>query len=314
MPNKNSVFRELLNSDEVTRIVGVNDSIGGLLAERRGFDALWASGLGISTAWGVPDASILTMTEMLQSASVVNRTCGLPVISDCDTGFGDINNARRMVREYEAAGISAVCIEDKEYPKRNSFRDGHRLADRYEFAARIAMVKEASEDPDFTVIARLESLIAGVGVDDAFDRACRYTAAGADAILVHSKAKTADQVTEFAELWRSRGGRVPVLVVPTTYPDITIDELKNAGISGVIYANQTLRASIHAMDEALNSIQKNGTSLPIEPEISSVHEVFELTRTAEIEITESWFNKKVMELRGAESPGTGRASFAEAIQ
>ncbi|MGE5829903.1 MAG: isocitrate lyase/phosphoenolpyruvate mutase family protein, partial [Micromonosporaceae bacterium] len=199
-----------------------------------------------------------------------------PVIADVDAGFGDVNVVRRMVHLYEAAGIDAVCIEDKQYPKRNSFRDGHQLEEPTAFAQKIAVAKAAQRGPGFVVIARLESLIAGTGMDDALSRAELYHDAGADAVLIHSRASHAGEVREFCDRWRRTGRDVPVLCVPTTYPNVTARELGEMGVSGIIYANQAIRAATKAIAEALALIAKDDSSSAIEPSLASLGELFEL--------------------------------------
>jgi phosphoenolpyruvate phosphomutase len=288
----------LHEGDHIALVAGVNDAIGAVLAQRHGFDALWASGLGISTAWGVPDASILTMTEMLQAAAAMAKASTLPVISDCDTGFGEVVNVRRMVTEYESAGIAGVCIEDKEFPKRNSFREHHTLADPYVFAARLAAATDARTDPRFQIIARVEALIAGLELDEALRRARLYAAAGADAVLLHSKATDPGQVLKFAEIWHDTDSPVPLLVIPTTYPQVTAAQLEQAGVAAAIYANQALRASVRAMDGALSLIKSQGSSRQLESSIATVTEIFQLTGTDQVEQWEQTFAAKVEQLRG----------------
>jgi phosphoenolpyruvate phosphomutase len=307
---KSKALRRLLRSPRVTRVAGANDGLSAVLAERNGFDAIWASGLGISAAHAVPDASILTMRELLDAATVMDAASSLPVIADCDTGFGEVNNVVRMVREYERAGIAAVCIEDKEFPKRNSFVEGHELVDMYEFAAKIEIATSSRDDPDFVVIARLESLIAGAGSEDAFRRACCYADAGADAVLVHSKQQAPDEVLEFAHAWHASGRTLPLVVVPTTYPAVTCADLEEAGISAVIYANQSLRAGVLAMDAALAAIARAGSTAPVEHDLCTVKEVFALIGMDEIDRNEERFAEAVQRARAAVEEEVGDAHHA----
>jgi phosphoenolpyruvate phosphomutase len=291
-------LRTLLHSGRTAMVAGVNDAIGAALAERHDYDALWASGLGISTAWGEPDAGLLTMTEVLQASTLIARHRTIPVISDCDTGFGDVCNVTRMVREFEAAGIAAVCIEDKVFPKRNSFLDGgQQLADPCEFASRVSAAVEARTDCDFTVIARVEALIAGLGIAKAMSRATLYAEAGADAILIHSKKSDPGQMIEFAAAWKEQRPRVPLIVVPTTYPSITLDTLQSLEIAAVVYANQVLRASVQAMGWALTVIKEKGSSAELESSIATVRDIFDLTGTARIEHADRRHADRVSELR-----------------
>lgn len=274
MMSKSRTLRTLLAGEDLVKIGGAHDGISAQLAERHRFDAIWASGLGISAVHAVPDASILTMAEFLASSVVMNDSCGLPVIADCDSGFGNIHNVARMVRKYEKAGIAGVCIEDKVYPKVNSFAEvAQDLVSIPEFCAKIRTAKATQQDPNFVVIARVEALISGLGQVEAHERASAYVDAGADALLIHSKRSDADEIGEFMHDWAEP---VPVIVVPTKFPSVTQPELRRLGIKGVIYANQALRASIRAIDLAFGQIDHHGSTLSIEPDIATIAEVFEL--------------------------------------
>lgn len=267
-------LRELLDGDRLVRVAGAHDGMGAKLVESNGFDAVWASSFELSTSHAVPDASILTMTEYLAAAQTMNHAVSVPVIADCDTGFGNSLNVSHMVRRYEAAGIDAVCIEDKRFPKLNSFiGNGQELEHVEEFADKITAGKNAQRGKDFVLIARTEAFIAGYGVDEALKRAHAYADAGADAVLVHSKARSADEVFAFLRAWRQR---LPVVVVPTSYYHVTADELAAAGVRMVIYANQAMRAGVRAMDEALRDIQVSGTTAPIESRIAPMTDLFAL--------------------------------------
>jgi phosphoenolpyruvate phosphomutase len=274
MATKAARMRALLDGDRVIRLAGAHDGLSAQLAERHGFEAIWASGLGISAVHAVPDASILTMAELLSAAVVINDSCSLPVIADCDSGFGNIHNVARMVRKYETAGIAGVCIEDKVYPKVNSFADVDQdLIPVEEFCAKIRTAKATQNDPDFVVVARVEALISGLGIPEAIHRALAYAEAGADAILIHSKRADAGEIAAFMDRWT---GSVPVVVVPTKYPSVSEEELQHLGVRVVIYANQALRASLRAMDLVFGQIDLHGSALPIEKEIATVSEVFAL--------------------------------------
>ncbi|MFB7380482.1 isocitrate lyase/phosphoenolpyruvate mutase family protein [Kitasatospora purpeofusca] len=269
----------LVESADVTTVMGASSGLAAILAEEAGFDAVWSSSFEVSAFRGLPDASLLTMTDYLRSAVEVDRACGLPVVADCDTGFGNALNIAHMIHEYEAAGVAAVCIEDKIFPKVNSFSSrGQVLEDVEEFAHRIAVAKAAQRDPDLVVIARTEALIAGGNVAEALRRATAYAEAGADAILVHSKSSVSDEVQEFLGKWsRIR----PVVVVPTTYYDWSIDDMKKAGVAMSIYANQGLRATVTAVRRTLSTIREDGSSAAVEGEVASVREIFELQKLDE---------------------------------
>jgi phosphoenolpyruvate phosphomutase len=267
----------LCRADGPVRLVGAHDGLSAMLVERLGFEGLWASGLAISSAYGVPDAGLLTMTELHAAAVQMRQASELPIVADVDAGFGDRNVVRRMVRLYESAGVDAVCIEDKQYPKRNSFTDLHVLEDPRVFAARIAAAKDAQRDDGFMVVARHESFIVGMGLQDALERAELSREAGADGILVHSKSRTANEVASFCRQWRDRGHHTPVFVVPTTYNQTTAAELRAAGVSVVIYANQLIRASVQAMQDVLESVRDNGRTAEVEDRMTNVATLFELT-------------------------------------
>lgn len=280
--SKAARLRELFDRSELTQVVGVNDGLSGRLAEKHGFDALWASGFAISTAHGVPDASILTMTEYLTAANTVTSVTSLPVIADCDTGFGGLEIVTRMVREYERAGIAAVCIEDKLFPKRNSFTDDNALLPAEEFSMKLRVAKEAQTDPDFMVIARIESLIAGLPLDDALKRAECYQAADADAILIHSKSSSAEEVVAFAREWCDRDYALPLIAVPTTYYSVTKEELEAEGFSMVIYANHAMRATWAAIDRTFECIRADNCTAGLEEALTPVAEVLRFSGIDEL--------------------------------
>lgn len=267
-------LRNKLKTDQVLQIMGAHNGLGAKLIEKHGFDGIWASGFEISASHAKPDANILTMTEFLEAAKQIAESSSLPVIADCDTGFGDINNVVRMVKEYERVGVAAVCMEDKIFPKTNSFISGRqKLEDIDTFSRKIYAAQNVKLDPNFMVIARIESLIAGEGMDKALERAHAYQAAGADMILIHSKKKTPEEIYGFSHKWDSK---TPVVIVPTTYPDITIDEIAKNKINMVIYANQALRAAVKAMETVLKDLKQSGSLMNMEPQLTSMNELFEL--------------------------------------
>jgi len=267
-------LRRLFKSNRLIRVAGAHNGVSAKLVEANGFDAVWASGFEISTSHAVPDASILTMSELLEAARNMNESTTIPVIADCDSGFGEVRNTKYMVRKYEAAGIAAVCIEDKRFPKLNSFVNGDQsLVSIDEFVEKLHGAKKAQTSPDFMVFARIEAFIAGLGIDEALARAHAYADAGADAILIHSKKRTSEQVFEFAHAWRNR---IPTVIVPTTYYEVTTSDLEQVDVSMVIYANHAMRAAIKAMDQTLAGIIRTGTVSTVEQDIASMERVFEL--------------------------------------
>lgn len=269
-----TALRRLVAGPGIVRTIGAHDVLGARLGERAGFDAIWASGLELSAAHGVPDADILTMSEMLAAAQWMASGVNIPVIADCDAGYGNASNVAHMVRRYEAAGMAAVCIEDKVFPKVNSFVPGRQnLVSVEEFTGKLEAAKAAQVNPDFMVIGRVEALVAGFDVAEALRRAHAYVAAGADAILVHAKASSPRPVLEFLEKWDRSA---PVVVVPTTYFVVSATELEKAGAAMVIYANHGLRASVQAMMDTFRSIRESDGTAGIEDSIASLSTIFEL--------------------------------------
>ncbi len=290
MQNKAALLRQLFHSKPLLRIVGAHDGLGAKLIEKNGFDGLWASGLEISTAHAVPDANILTMTDCLDAAHAMNEASSLPVIADCDTGYGNASNVRYMVKKYEAAGIAAVVIEDKLFPKVNSFIPGRQeLASVEEFMGKIEAAKNAQLSPDFMVFARVEALIAGWGMEEALRRAYAYAEAGADGIVIHSKASTPDEIYEFTKLWK---GSIPLVVIPTSFYSVKADELAAHGVRMVIYANQGLRASMSAMDQVFKTIHDTGSSAAVEKNIASMAQVFEIQGMSGLKDDEKKYMKR----------------------
>lgn len=281
-------LRQLIAERVPIRAIGVHDGLSAIMAERAGFEALWAGGLGISTAHGVPDAGILTMTEFLADAVRMRRSAQIPVIADVDAGFGDVNIVRRMAKLYESSGIDAVCIEDKQYPKRNSFRDGNVLEDPTVFARKVEAAKASQTGTEFMVIARLESLIVGAGMDDAITRAGLYAKAGADALLIHSRQKTPHEIAEFCQAARAAALDLPVFVVPTTYHTATVAELHGLGVAGMIYANQLIRGTVTAMSRVLDGLAQTGSTTQSEGEIAGVSELFDLVDTGALDGDQPW--------------------------
>ncbi|MCZ6785758.1 MAG: isocitrate lyase/phosphoenolpyruvate mutase family protein, partial [Planctomycetota bacterium] len=197
-------------------ILEAHNGISSRIVEEAGFGGIWASGLTISASLGVRDNNEASWTQVLEVVEFMSDATTIPILLDGDTGYGNFNNARRLIRKLEQRSVAGVCIEDKVFPKTNSFIGGERqpLADMEEFAGKIKAAKDGQTDDDFCVVARVEALIAGWPMDEALRRAEAYDAAGADAILIHSKIANASQVLEFKKHW---GDRSPVVIVPTKY-------------------------------------------------------------------------------------------------
>lgn len=267
-------LRRLLEGDRVVRLMGAHNALGAKMAERAGFDGVWSSGLELSASYGVPDASLVTMSEHLVTLQAMCYCLSVPILADCDSGYGDECNVAFMVRKFEAAGVAGVTIEDKCYPKRNSFVEGPQdLAPVDQFVAKILSARAARRHADFVIVARTEALIAGESVDEALRRAHAYADAGADAILFHSKARTFGQIAETLQLWQNR---LPVVLVPTTYPEVGLDELQRLGVRIVIYANQGLRSSLRSVERTYAEILRSGSTHSVEPFLWPLQKVFAL--------------------------------------
>jgi phosphoenolpyruvate phosphomutase len=290
-PTKAEKLRARLAQPGPLLVAGAHHGLSGVLVERAGFDAIWASGFEISASFATPDANILTMGENVQVAEAIDRVTGIPVIADCDNGFGNAINIIRTVQAYERAGIAAICVEDNIFPKRCSFYAGvkRELESAEEFAGKIRAAKDAQRTEAFSVIARTEALIAGWGMEEALKRGRAYAEAGADLVLIHSKSKKPDEVLGFAKAWNEMATGVPLVCVPTIYKDTTAEELHAAGFKVVIYANHALRASIKAMRTVLGNISKAHKAAVAEPDIVSLEEVYELVGVDKMKHEEEQF-------------------------
>jgi phosphoenolpyruvate phosphomutase len=279
----NSV-RRLLSEKGQLLAIGGHDALGGRLGERAGFDAIWASGFQISASRGVPDANILDMTAQLAASAQIAEAVSIPVIADCDNGYGNAVNAAYTAKKFLRAGVAGICIEDNIFPKRCSFYDGTRreLVSSEEHALKVRACKEETDGQLF-VIGRTEALIAGYSMEDALDRAEAYAEAGADAVLIHSKEKKPDQIVEFCSRW---SGRAPLVAVPTTYDTITAAELGKLGCGIVIFANHGLRASIRAMEQAYAKLIAAGRASVLRDDIITLQQVFDLIGVKELEESE----------------------------
>ena len=288
-------LRDLLESKEILKVGGAFDAMSAKLVEISNFDAIWAGSFAISATRALPDASILTMTEFLSVASNMVDACSIPVIADCDTGFGGPSNVSYMVKKYENAGIAAISIEDKIFPKQNSLLENgnQELLSEKDFVAKIISAKNSKINENFMIIARVEALIAGLGVDEAKKRADAYEKAGADAILIHSKKNTPDEIFEFCDRWN---GSIPIIAVPTSYPNVTLNELQNHKIRMVIYANQSLRVAHWAMAEHLNKLSTAKSLSDVDTKMSTMEDIFYLQEMYEIKKQEINIEKNLKKL------------------
>ena len=281
MNSRNEQFRNMLLSDVTEFVMEAHSGMSAKIVENAGFKAIWASGLCMSAALGVRDNNEASWTQILEKLEFMSDAATIPILVDADTGYGNFNNVRRLVKKLEQRNISAMCIEDKLFPKTNSFIRGELqpLADIDEFSGKIKAAKDTQSDDNFSVVARTESFIVGRGLSEALKRAEAYYSAGADAILVHSKIDTADQVLSFMKEWQNT---CPVVIVPTTYSSTPTDVFREAGISVVIWANHVFRASIKAMQKTAKKIYKKQAISAVENKIVPVKEIFKLQNADEL--------------------------------
>ena len=279
---KTTQLKNLLHSDRIEFLMEAHSGLSAKIVQEAGFKGIWGSGLSISAALGVRDNNEASWTQILEIVEFMSDAVQIPILLDADTGYGNFNNVRRLVRKLEQRDVAGMCIEDKLFPKTNSFINGEQqpLADVAEFAGKIKAAKDTQQDPDFCVVARVEAFIAGWGLAEAMKRAEAYYKAGADAILMHSKLATPDDILAFMAAWPRTA--CPVVVVPTTYYQTPTQVLAQAGVSLVIWANHLLRSSITAMQRTVATIREEQSLLSVEHEIASVKEIFRLQDSAEL--------------------------------
>jgi phosphoenolpyruvate phosphomutase len=275
--------REILSSD-LSFLMEAHNGLSAKIVEEAGFSGLWASGLTISASLGLRDSNEASWTQVLDVLEYMADSTTRPILVDGDTGYGNFNNVRRLIRKLGDLHIAGVCIEDKLFPKTNSFiGERQPLADIDEFCGRIKAGKDSQIDDDFVLVARVEALISGFGMDEALRRAEAYHAAGADAILIHSKQTNPGEIFTFAKLWQNA---CPLVIVPTMYASTPTEQFRQAGISTVIWANHNLRSAISAMRETSRRIFEDQSLREIEGRVAGVKEIFKLVGNAELEAAE----------------------------
>jgi phosphoenolpyruvate phosphomutase len=282
---RSAALRQMLQSAELEFLMEAHNGLSARIVREAGFKGIWASGLSISAQFGVRDNNEASWTQVVDMLEFMADASDLPILLDGDTGYGNFNNMRRLVRKLEQRGIAGVCIEDKQFPKTNSFLNAERqpLADMEEFVGKIAAGKDTQQDPAFCIIARVEALIAGWGMEEALRRAEAYRLAGADAILIHSKLSKPDEIVTFAREW---GRRSPLVIVPTRYYSTPTDVFRQAGISTVIWANHLLRSAASAMQSVAKEIFDSQTLVNVEDRIAPVNEIFRLQDAEEYSAAE----------------------------
>ncbi|WNM62456.1 phosphoenolpyruvate mutase [Candidatus Nitrospira neomarina] len=280
-PPKSTQFKKLLLSSQLEFICEAHNGLSAKIVEEAGFHGIWASGLSISAQFGVRDNNEASWTQVLDNLEFMSDAARIPILLDGDTGYGNFNNMQRLIRKLEQRHIAAVCIEDKLFPKTNSFLKGDTqpMADMEEFCGKIKAGKDAQSDPDFCIIARVEAFICGWGLTEALRRAEAYRQAGADGILIHSALAVPDEILAFKREWSNRS---PVVIVPTKYYSTPTDVFRQHGFSMVIWANHMLRAAVATMQTTARVLKEQENLLFIEDNIVPVSEVFRLQGADEL--------------------------------
>jgi phosphoenolpyruvate phosphomutase len=309
---RSAKLRQMLHSAELEFLMEAHNGLSARIVREAGFKGIWASGLTISAQFGVRDNNEASWTQVVDMLEFMADAGDLPILLDGDTGYGNFNNMRRLVRKLEQRGIAGVCIEDKQFPKTNSFLNGERqpLADIEEFVGKIAAGKDTQQDANFSIVARVEALIAGWGMDEALRRAEAYRLAGADAILIHSKLSKPDEIVTFAKEWARRS---PLVIVPTRYYSTPTEVFRQAGISTVIWANHLIRAAASAMQSVAKEIFESQTLVNVEDRIVSVNEIFRLQDADEYSAAERIYLSNAGAPRAAVVLAASRGSGLEAM-
>ena len=288
---KTTLLKKLVQSPELSFLMEAHNGLSAKIVEEVGFEAIWASGLSISAALGVRDSNEASWTQTLEILEFMSDATSIPILLDGDTGYGNFNNIRRLIQKLEQRSIAGVCIEDKSFPKTNSFLDGRSqsLAEIDEFCGRISAGKDSQKDEDFVIVARTEALVAGWGLKEALKRAEAYRKAGADAILIHSAQPLSDEVVAFKKEW---GARLPVIIIPTKYFSTATGVFRQHGFSAIIWANHLMRSCITAMQKTARQIFTEQTLVNVEALIAPLSEVFRLQGVAELTTAEKRYLPK----------------------
>lgn len=279
----------MIQSNELEFIMEAHNGLSAKIVEEAGFKGIWGSGLSISAAMGVRDSNEASYTQVLEVLEFMSDATKIPILLDADTGYGNFNNARRLVQKLEMRGIAGACIEDKLFPKTNSLlgnSEAKPLADIPEFCGKIRAMKDTQKDPDFVVVARVEAFIAGWGLEEALKRAEAYKEAGADAILMHSKKSDKSDIEAFCKEWKNRH---PVIIVPTKYYTTPTDEFRDWNVSMVIWANHLMRSAVQAMQNTAGTIFRDQSLVNVEKNVAPVKEVFRLQGQPELDAAEKMY-------------------------
>ncbi|KAI3382814.1 hypothetical protein SNEBB_005102 [Seison nebaliae] len=284
--NKCTALRQMLKGKDLDYLMEAHNGMSAKIVEEAGFKGIWGSGLSISAQYGVRDSNEISWTQVTDMLAFMSEVTDIPILVDADTGYGNFNNARRLVKKLEQIGVAGACIEDKLFPKTNSLLDGRAqpLADMEEFCGKIKAMKDTQRSPDFSVVARVEAFIAGWPLEEVLKRSDAYYRAGADAILMHSKRKDSQEIELFMKNWDTT--KCPVVIVPTNYYETPTQSFREWNVSTVIWANHNIRASVNAMKKITDIIQKEKSLVNVQQYCVPVKEIFRLQDDTELKEAE----------------------------
>ena len=280
-------LRQLIEMTPIVKAMEAHSGLTGLIVEKTvvehegkldQFDAMWVSSLCDSTAKGKPDIELVDMTSRFRTIEDITEVTTKPIIFDGDTG-GLTEHFVYTVRSLERMGVSAVIIEDKKGLKKNSLfgtEVKQTQATIEEFSEKIAAGKKAQLTDDFMIIARIESLILEQGMEDALARAFAFVKAGADGIMIHSRKKDPAEICEFCDKFRAVDPKTPIVVVPTSFNNITEEELASHGVNIVIYANQLTRSAFPAMQQTAEDILRYHRAKEVDDRLMSIKNIITL--------------------------------------
>lgn len=280
--------RDLLTGSRASVLIGVHNALGAKIAEEAGVDGLWVSSFEVHTAARLPDADILGTADYVDVVAKIADRVNIPILVDGNAGGGNAINTIRLVREFEKAGATAICIEDNPYPKRCSFYDGMQSELEVEstFCGKLSAALGKRTDPDFAVIARTEALNKGLGLRTAVDRCRAYAATGVDGILIHHKGSDPGPVLEFADSWY-RTEKAPLVCVPTTYNTVSYRSLDDAGFKLVIFANYGIRAIVRVLQDTFGILMSQRRLADANDKVASMDEIFRLVYVDELRENEA---------------------------
>ena len=278
-------IKELLEDKEKVNIVcGASNAMIAKLAENAGFDGVWLSSFELH-AWNrLPDASILNVADYADAINKISDRIEIPILVDSDEGGPSAINTIRMAREYSKAGAWGMCIEDNPSPKRCSFYGMKKEMETIpKMVGKIKAAVDNNNKEGFAVIARTEALIQGRGIPAALERAKAYTEAGCDGFLIHNKNNTPEEVLRFIEKYHKEGLETPLVIVPTTYNQITTQQMKDSGVSLAVYANYSVRATVAVLQEMFKKMIQSGTLSAGNDLSVSMNRIFELIAVEELQ-------------------------------